>query len=151
MSNLSLPCRYCCLKQREQSLPAQTEQWQEKTACLTMLQSRRKQQLWSHYSFIYGDCKLSLGVFFYLTVGSSWWGAEVWKSTQVHILFMVNFSGKTGPSLLSFPQAGNVSWSNWMFDDGRERSSEAVKQMVYVVDEAWVQQGLQPLLKHVKM
>lgn len=99
MSNLSLPCRYCCLKQREQSLPAQTEQWQEKTACLTMLQSRRKQQLWSHYSFIYGDCKLSLGVFFYLTVGSSWWGAEVWKSTQVHILFMVNFSGKTGPSL----------------------------------------------------
>lgn len=37
---------------------------------------------------------------------------------------------------LSFPPAGNVSRSNWMFDDGRERSSRAVHRMVYVVDEA---------------
>ncbi len=37
---------------------------------------------------------------------------------------------------LSFPQAGDGSWSSWVFDDGRERSSGAVHRMVYVVDKA---------------
>lgn len=107
-SSLSLLCRYRCLKLREQSLPAQTEEWRGKTACLTRLQpvqSRREQQLW-YYSFIYGDCYLSFGGgdTFYLTVADSWWGAELRKSTQVHILLMVLLFGRTGPSLFHSPK-----------------------------------------------
>lgn len=84
MSNHSLPCRY---------------RGRGKNACLTRLQSvqsGREQKLWKYYSFIYGDCKLSLRVVFYLTVAGSWYDAQVWKSSQVHILFMVHLSGKKG-------------------------------------------------------
>lgn len=44
---------------------------------------------------------------------------------------------QNGAISLSFPQAGHGSWSEWIFDDERERSYGAVHQMVYVVDEAF--------------
>lgn len=56
--------------------------------------------------FIYGDCYLSFegGDTFYLTVADIWWSAELWKSTQVHVLLTVLLFGRTGPSLSHSPK-----------------------------------------------
>lgn len=49
---------------------------------------------------------------------------------------MVPLRGKTGTIPLSVPQVGHVFWPNWLFDDGRERSSTAVHQLLHVDDFA---------------
>lgn len=66
---------------------------------------------------------------------------------QVHVLFMVLLCGKAGPSLShSLRQVVYLDPTERLTMGGK-RSSAAVHEVVYVVDEALVQMGIsiQPL------